>query len=125
MDKIWKDRRRRLGLPLSFTRYSLSDDRLFRETGLLNLVEEELLLYRVTDITLRRSLWQRLFRVGTVCVDSSDKTSPHLELKSVRDPKAVKELLHEKVEAAKAARRMSALEVMGQDDGLPDPHGDA
>ena len=44
MDTIWTDRKRHFGLPISFTKYSLSEDRLFRETGLLNLNEEEVLL---------------------------------------------------------------------------------
>ena len=47
---LWKDRKRILGLPITFTRYRLSEDRIFRETGLLNLKEEEVLLYRVRDL---------------------------------------------------------------------------
>ena len=46
---LWKDRKRHLGLPLSFTRYSLSEDRLFCEKGFLNLKSDEVLLYRVMD----------------------------------------------------------------------------
>ena len=73
---LWKDRRRRCGLPLSFTRYRLSEDRLFMEKGFFSLREEEVLLYRVRDLELTRNLWQRLFNMGTVCVHSSDKTNP-------------------------------------------------
>ena len=50
IDYLWKDRKRRLGLPLSFTRYALSEDRLFCETGFLNLKSDEVLLYRVQDL---------------------------------------------------------------------------
>ena len=28
-DYIWTDRRRRMGMPLSFTRYAMNEDRLF------------------------------------------------------------------------------------------------
>ena len=84
---LWKDRKRYFGLPISFTRYRLSENRIFRETGLFNLKEEEVLLYRVRDLELTRSLWQRIFRVGTICVYSSDKTSPHMDLVSVRTQK--------------------------------------
>ena len=111
IEYLWKDRKRYFGLPISFTRYRLSEDRIFREKGLLNLREEEVLLYRVRDLEVTRSLWQRIFRVGTVCVHSSDKTSPHLDLENVRDPKQVKELIFEKVEQAKDARRMRATEL--------------
>ena len=47
---IWKDRKRYFGLPISFTRYRLSENRIFREKGFLNLKEEEVLLYRVFSV---------------------------------------------------------------------------
>lgn len=112
---LWKDRKRYLGLPISFTRYRLSEDRIFCETGCFSLKEEEVLLYRVSDLELKRSFGQRIFGVGTVCVHSSDKTNPHLDLKNVKDPKMVKELIYQKVEAAKDARRMRTMEIMDSD----------
>ena len=120
---LWKDRKRVLGLPLSFTRYSLSEDRLFCETGLLSLKADEVLLYRVQDLELTISLGQRIFGVGTVCVHSSDKSIPHLDLKNVKNPREVKELIHQNVEAAKDKRRMRATEVLGRDGG-PAYHDD-
>lgn len=118
MDTIWTDRKRHFGLPISFTKYSLSEDRLFRETGLLNLNEEEVLLYRVRDVSLSRSLWQRIFGVGTITVHSSDKTSPTLEVINVKDSKSVKELIFTNVKKAKEERRMRATELL--DDGAED-----
>lgn len=118
MDTIWSDRKRHFGLPISFTKYSLSEDRLFRETGLLNLNEEEVLLYRVRDVSLSRSLWQRIFGVGTITVHSSDKTAPTLEVINVKDSKSVKELIFTNVEKAKEERRMRATELL--DDGSED-----
>ena len=121
---MWKDRKRILGMPITFTRYSLSKDRLFLERGLLNLKQDEILLYRVRDLELRMSLGQRIFGVGTVCVHSSDKSIPHLELQNVKQPREVKEMIHQAVEAAKDNRRMRTMEVMGGDlsdeDGLDD-----
>ena len=102
-------------MPITFTRYSLSKDRLFLETGLLNLKQDEVLLYRVRDLELRMSLGQRLFGVGTVCVHSSDKSIPHLDLQNVKNPREVKEMIHQAVEAAKDQRRMRTMEVMGDD----------
>ena len=78
LEYLWSDRRRRLGLPLSLTRYSLSEDRLFLETGLLSTRCEEILLYRVRDLSMKISLGQRIFGVGTVTVQSSDKSCPVL-----------------------------------------------
>lgn len=112
IEYLWKDRKRHFGLPLSFTRYSLSEDRLFCETGFLNIKADEVLLYRVRDLELTISLGQRIFGVGTVCVHSSDQSIPHLDLKNVKHPREVKELIHPKVEKAKNDRRMKSMEVM-------------
>ena len=113
---IWRDRKRFLGMPLSFTRYALSEDRLFLSVGFLSIKDEEILLYRIRDISSQRSLWQRLFGVGTVTVVSSDKTMPTLVLKNIKDPMRIKELLHNQVEEMKIRRRMRVGEVMGMTD---------
>ena len=118
---IWKDRKRYFGLPISFTRYALSEDRLFTSVGFLNIKDDEILLYRVRDIDTNRSLWQRLFGVGTVTVMSSDKTMPNLVLQNIKDPVMVKELLHKQVEEMKIKRRVRFGEIMTDADGDGDP----
>lgn len=117
---IWKDRKRFLGLPLSFTRYALSEDRLFLSVGFLNIKDEELLLYRVRDISLHRSLGQRLFGVGTITVTSSDKSNPVLEIKNVKSPTNVKELIHDQVEEMKNRRRVRYSEIASYNDDMDD-----
>lgn len=119
MEKLWHDRKRYFGLPISFTKYSLGENRLFRETGQFNLHEEEVLLYRVRDIELSRSFGQRIFGVGTVKVYSSDKTEPTFVIQSVRHAKAVKEFIFERVEEAKRAQRMRTTELL-EDDAVED-----
>ena len=116
IEYLWKDRKRYFGMPLSFTRYSLSEDRLFISEGFLNIQDDEVLLYRVRDIDTRRSLWQRLFGVGTVTVISSDKTMPNLVLKNIKDPLFVKELIHKQVEEMKIKRRVRFGEIMTSSD---------
>ena len=123
IEYLWKDRKRYFGMPLSFTRYMLSEDRLFISVGFLNIKDDEILLYRVRDIDTQRSLWQRLFGVGTVTVISSDQTMPSLVLKNVKDPVFVKELIHKQVEEMKIKRRVRFGEIMTSDmdgDGEPD-----
>ena len=110
---IWKDRKRFLGMPLSFTRYSMSEDRLFLSVGFWSIKDEEILLYRIRDISSSRSLWRRLFGVGSVTVTSSDKTCPTWVLKNIKRPLDVKELLHTQVEEMKMRRRVRVGEVMG------------
>ena len=125
IEYIWKDRKRYFGMPLSFTRYALSNDRLFLSVGCLSIQDEEVLLYRVRDIDTSRSLWQRLFGVGTVTVMSSDKSMPTLVLKNVKDPIGVKEMIHQQVEQIKIERRVRFGEIMTNADELDDDMDDA
>ena len=111
IEYLWKDRKRHLGMPLSFTRYQLSEDRLFLSQGFLNIKDDEVLLYRVRDIDTRRNLWQRLFGVGTVTVLSSDRTTPTLVLKNVKNPLFVKELIHKQVEEMKLKRGSATVRL--------------
>lgn len=112
MEYVWKDRKRFLGMPLSFTRYAMSDDRLFLSVGCFSIRDEEVLLYRVRDITVTRTLLQRMLGVGTVVVSSSDKTTARLELKNIKNPIAVKELIHNRVEESKLHHRVRVGEIM-------------
>lgn len=112
IEYIWKDKKRYFGLPISLTRYGMSEDRLFISVGFLNIRDDEVLLYRVRDIDTSRSLWQRIFGVGTITVLSSDKTMPTLVLKNIKHPVDVKELLHAQVEEIKLKRRVRIGEIM-------------
>lgn len=113
-DKIlWKDRKRTfLGLPWSFTKYSLSKERLFVETGFFNSVENEVRLYRILDIQLTRSFGQKMLGVGSININSSDESLGDFTIKNIKKPKYVKELLSELVEKQRDAKRVSNRELM-------------
>lgn len=112
LNYLWQDRKRFLGMPLSFTRYALTEDRLFLSVGFFNVRDEEILLYRVRDISTSRTLWQKIFGVGTITVLSSDKSMPTLVIKNIKCPLATKELLHQQVEEMKIKRRVRLGEIM-------------
>ncbi len=128
IEYLWKDRKRILGMPLTFIRYRLGEDRLFFETGFLSTTVDEILLYRVRDISVTISFWQRLTGVGTVTVESSDKSMPILAMRNIKQPREVKELLHKQVEKAKIAYRVRYNEMMGDmgpgHGGIVDMDGD-
>ena len=59
---LWTDKKRTLfGLPLSFTRYYLTDHQLITRTGFLSVQEDEIELYRITDKRIQQPLSQRIF----------------------------------------------------------------
>lgn len=116
MDFLWQDKKRIFGMPITFTKYSVSEDRLFLEKGFFTISVDEILLYRIRDISLKMTLGQRIFGVGSIIVNSTDKTMPNLEIKNVKNPIMVKELIHKKVEEMKLARKMRVGEVLESSD---------
>ncbi len=110
---IWKDRKRIVfGLPWTFTRYSLTSEKLMIDTGLFNRKEEEIRLYRVMDITLKRPFGQRIWGLGTVHLCTADKSTPELDILRVKRPKELKELLSDQVERERNEKRIAAREYM-------------
>ena len=123
---IWQDRKRTfLGLPLSFTKYMLTEDRLFVEKGFLNSVLDEENLYRVRDLRVTRSLGQKLFGLGTIIVYSTDASNGETVLKSIKNPIEVKEEIVRLVEEARRKHNIRASEMlMDHPDPLFDQDGD-
>ena len=116
---IWKDRKRPIfGLPLSFTRYRLTEEKLLVITGILSTKEEEVQLYRIMDLTLKRSIWQRIFGVGTIHCCSGDKTTPEFDIKDIKRPNEIKELLSKNVEIQREKKRVTGREFLidGEED---------
>ena len=81
---LWKDKKRYLGLPISFTTYSFDNNRLYIRKGLINTTEDEILLYRILDVTIRRTLGQKIFGVGSIILNTADQTSPVIEIKNIK-----------------------------------------
>ena len=125
-DALWYDRKRTfLGLPLSFTKYYLYSEKLVTEAGFLNLKEEEVRLYRILDVSLRRSLGQRIFGLGTIHICSADKSTPEFDLKSIKKSNEIKDMLSNLVESARESKRISGREYMGgglDDEGFDHEH---
>ena len=125
MELVWKDRKRTfLGLPLSFTVYSLDSERLFIKKGALSISEDEIRLYRIKDITLRRSFGQRLLGLGTIHCCSSDATMPEFDIKNIKKSRDVRELLSQMIEEERQRKRVRSLETMDDEEELFDEHDD-
>lgn len=116
MTYVWKDRKRNfLGLPWTFTKYALTQDRFFLTTGLLKTEEDEVRLYRILDITKSKTLWQKIFGMGTIKVSSADKSLGSFELKNVKNVDEVKEQFSRLVEECRDKKRVTNREFMGDD----------
>lgn len=110
---LWQDRKRYLGLPLSFTIYSFSKNKFYMKTGIFNTKSEEILLYRILDITYKQSFGQKIFGVGSVILNTADKTTPILEIKSIKTPDRVRKALSTLVEQRRDEKRVTGKEMFG------------
>lgn len=120
LNYVWKDRKRTLfGLPWSFTKYRLTNEKFIMTTGLFNQQEEEVRLYRITDITLKRTFRDRIWGVGSIHCCSGDKTAPEFNIKRIKRPVEIKEMLSDMVERERRERNVGVFESMhgdGDDD---------
>ena len=110
----WQDKKRILGMPISFTKYSLvvSEEwtKIFVKTGLLFTREEEINLYRIYDISMTSSLFDKIFGVGTITLYSKDESTQCLQLMHVKNPKEVRNMLANKIEEEKVKRGFRVAE---------------
>lgn len=110
---LWHDRKRILGMPISFTKYSMDDNRIYVKRGLFNSVMDELLLYRVLDVKLSRNLFQKIFRVGTINLSTADKSNPNLEIKNIKNSDKIRTLISNIVERERDEKRVMGKEMFG------------
>lgn len=111
------------GIPWTFTKYTLTPKRIILEEGLLRSTENEILLYRVIDMELSRSLMQKIFKLGTVIVKSKDASHPILYIKNVKNAREFRNLLADAVEKERIRMRVRQGEIYDpQDDAQPDEH---
>jgi len=110
---VWKDRKRIIfGLPWTFTVYKLTEEKLFIETGFFSKKEEEIRLYRVMDLTLKRPFGQRIWGLGTIHCCTADKSTPEFDILKVKKSKEVKDMISDMVEKQREEKRISAREFM-------------
>lgn len=111
---VWKDRKHFMWWPLSFHSYEIRNGRLFEYRGLLNQAIDELLLYRVTDIHLHRTLRQRLFGTGTIILSTRADSTPTVRLENIAQPVWVREVISQQVEYSRVQHRVVGQEMVGQ-----------
>ena len=128
---VWTGKKCILGMPISFTRYILTETKLITRVGLLNLREDEIELYRVYDKSMKLPFGQRIVGCGTITLLSKDSDTPSKVLQSVKRPREVKRLLDEAVQAQRDKYSVRGRDMMGASahmedldgDGIPaDPH---
>ncbi len=103
------------GIPWTFTKYTVDEKKILINSGFFKSIEDEILLYRIMDMSLSRTLLQKIFRLGTITIYSQDKTSPILTIKNIKNVNNFKNVLSEAVENDKIRLRVRRSEIMDAD----------
>ncbi len=114
-DVLWAGRKCIMGLPISFTRYIITDTAIYTKIGLFNVKEDEIELYRVFDKKMSFSFFQRIVNCGTITLMSKDTDTPAKVLKSVRHPREVKRILDEAVKVQRDKYYVRGRDMIGGD----------
>ncbi|MBT9252176.1 MAG: PH domain-containing protein [Brockia lithotrophica] len=119
-DIIWQDRARLFGVPVLFTSYRISGETLFRKRGIFFVTEDRLPLYRVLDVQVKKTPLDLIFRTGTVVLYAADVSDPSMELKGIRNPNEVADLIMKLAESLRDKHGIRGKELVGA--LMPNPH---
>lgn len=121
---VFTERKRLLffGLPWTFTKYTLSASLLTIDRGFLNTVQDDCYMYKIQDVKLNKSLWERLFKLATIVCYTGDVTHPEIRLEHIKNADAIKAYLLKTSEEARIKRR--TLNTMNIDAHNCDAHDD-
>lgn len=116
-ESIMEERKRWgfFALPFTFTVYRMNEKKLTVQTGLLTTNEDDILLHRIMDTSLSRTLWQKLFKLGSIRIASSDQSLPELVIKNIRNAREFKDVLDERVESERLRMRVHIGEILEGD----------
>ncbi|QGQ98453.1 PH domain-containing protein [Paenibacillus psychroresistens] len=105
---LWEGKPFNYGVP-SFIKYTITDQRLIVDRGVFTKKREEIRLYRIRDISLKRNLMERIVRVGDLLLYTTDTTTPTFLLKNIRDSIHVSDLLSEAIEVSRLKYKAQEL----------------
>ena len=69
-------------------------------------------MYRIMDLSLKRTLIQKIFGTGSILCHSSDKTMGDFEIINIKNSNYVKNLLSDFIEKERMEKRVSNREFI-------------
>lgn len=103
-------------LPFTFTKYVIREDVVRIDAGLFNLTEDDCYMYKIQDVQLKRSLFERIFGIGTIVCYTGDVTNRTLELIHIRHAQEIKDYILKASEEARLKRRTIHTQDIGVSD---------
>jgi len=105
MSYLERKRIKFFGLPFSFTKYAILDEKITITTGFISITEDDAYMYKIQDVRLTRSLSERIFKIGTITCYTGDTTHPELMLLHIRHASEIKDFIMLSSEEARRKRR--------------------
>lgn len=119
---VEKKRTALFGLPIYFTTYTITEEMLNIKEGFFKITENDCYMYKIQDVTMTRTLIERIFGLSTIICYTGDTTNPQLVLKHIKNGKAIKEFLLQVSDEARLKRRtINTLNINAddlEDDGM-------
>ena len=97
-------------LEVKNTKYELTNERLRTRTGILNKKMDDLELYRVKDYKLDSPFFLRLFSLGNIVLETSDKSSPVVVIKAIPNGADLLEQIRRCVEVRRDQKRVREVD---------------
>ena len=106
-----------LGLPFTFTRYTIREDMVTISAGFFKTVENDCYMYKIQDVEHSATLMEKIFGLGTVTCFTGDTTHPKLVLVHIKNSKVIKEFILRQSEEARLKRRTVNMLDIGSGEG--------
>jgi len=108
-----------LGLPWTFTKYTITPSLLTIAQGLLNTTEDDCYMYKIQDVKLNKTLLERLFGLATITCYTGDVTHKEIKLEHIKHADEIKTYLLKTSEEARIKRRtLSTIDISANADDI-------
>ena len=115
MEYVERKRWTFLGLPFTFTKYTVKEDVITINAGLLKSTENDCYMYKVQDVKLTATLAERIVGVGTITCYTGDVTDQELRLVHIKHAREIKNYLLKASEEARIRHRTLSMQNIGAD----------
>ncbi len=92
-------------------KYKITTERFIETTGILSRHTNELELFRIKDISFFEPFFLRLFSCGHIIMDTSDKTTPVVALRAIKNAKPVMEILRTNISIMRTKKGVREIEM--------------
>lgn len=92
-------------------KYEITNERFIETTGIFSKTTNELELFRVKDMTYLEPFLARMFSCAHIVMDTSDKSTPVVAIRYIKNAKACKDLLRTNIANMRTRRGVREVDL--------------